>query len=136
MLDATIKLQNFAPLQRKLATMGAAAGKNAYANITIGYAAPYALFVHENLEARHPNGGQAKFLEQPMREMHDELMRAIVNSMRQRKGTEATEALYLATQMVGNRLLAASKALVPVDTGRLRASAFMTVRKGKARGMR
>jgi hypothetical protein len=23
----------------------------------------YAIFVHEDLEARHPNGGQAKFLE-------------------------------------------------------------------------
>jgi hypothetical protein len=32
--------------------------------ITFGDPEPYyAIFVHENLEARHPNGGQAKFLE-------------------------------------------------------------------------
>lgn len=28
-----------------------------------GPAAPYAIFVHENLTARHPRGGRAKFLE-------------------------------------------------------------------------
>jgi len=32
--------------------------------ITFGDPTPYyAIFVHENLEARHPNGGQSKFLE-------------------------------------------------------------------------
>lgn len=31
--------------------------------VPIGFSASYAVFVHENLEARHPNGGQAKFLE-------------------------------------------------------------------------
>lgn len=29
---------------------------------------PYAIFVHEDLEANHPNGGQAKFLESVLRE--------------------------------------------------------------------
>lgn len=31
--------------------------------ITFGIDLTYAIYVHENLEAQHPNGGQAKFLE-------------------------------------------------------------------------
>lgn len=37
--------------------------------VTIGYggaAAPYAVYVHERLDLNHPNGGQAKFLEEPV----------------------------------------------------------------------
>jgi hypothetical protein len=39
--------------------------------VTIGYggaAAPYAYYVHENLEANHPKGGKAKYLEDPSNE--------------------------------------------------------------------
>lgn len=42
--------------------------------VTIGYggaAAPYAVYVHERLDLNHPNGGQAKFLEQPVNEAAD-----------------------------------------------------------------
>ena len=46
--------------------------------IRVGYEASYALFVHENLEARHAPGKQAKFLETPLREKRDE-MAAIIN---------------------------------------------------------
>lgn len=38
-------------------------------SVTIGYggaAAPYAIYVHERLDLNHPNGGQAKFLEEPV----------------------------------------------------------------------
>lgn len=37
--------------------------------VTIGYggaAAPYAIYVHERMELNHPNGGQAKYLEEPV----------------------------------------------------------------------
>jgi hypothetical protein len=34
----------------------------------IFYTASYALFVHENLRARHKEGKQAKYLEQPLRQ--------------------------------------------------------------------
>ena len=34
----------------------------------IGYGAEYAYEQHENLEYRHPQGGQAKYLEQPLKE--------------------------------------------------------------------
>jgi hypothetical protein len=35
-------------------------------SLVMGYALYYAVYVHENLFARHPNGGKAKFLEDPM----------------------------------------------------------------------
>lgn len=35
-------------------------------NVEMGYTAPYAIYVHENLNARHAPGKQAKFLEQPL----------------------------------------------------------------------
>jgi hypothetical protein len=34
--------------------------------LAVGYSAPYAIYVHENLQAHHPIG-QAKFLETPAR---------------------------------------------------------------------
>lgn len=36
--------------------------------VIVGYGTDYAVFVHEDLEARHKPGKQAKFLEQPLRE--------------------------------------------------------------------
>lgn len=38
-------------------------------SVTIGYggaASGYAVYVHERLDLNHPNGGQAKFLEEPV----------------------------------------------------------------------
>ena len=46
--------------------------------IEIGYDAPYALYVHENLELQHPNGGMAKYLELPMELMLPDLQRNII----------------------------------------------------------
>lgn len=37
--------------------------------MTVGYAAEYAIYVHEDLDAAHNEGTKAKFLEQPAREM-------------------------------------------------------------------
>lgn len=127
-----VKLQNFAPLQKKLQTMATDAAKNIYANVTFGYGALYALFVHENLASFHPNG-QAKYLEQPMREMQRDIPKIIANSMRQQKDKLYADALHRATETVARRVFAASQALVPVKTGRLKASGFFNVRKGKAK---
>ena len=38
------------------------------AEAVVGYSLPYALRQHEELGYRHPKGGQAKFLEQPLLE--------------------------------------------------------------------
>jgi hypothetical protein len=37
-------------------------------SVRISYNTEYAIYVHEDLEAFHPNGGQAKYLEQPLRQ--------------------------------------------------------------------
>lgn len=50
--------------------------------VTVGYTAAYAVFVHENLEARHKKGKQAKFLEQPAREKRPEMAAIIEKEMR------------------------------------------------------
>lgn len=49
-------------------------GKNP--SVIVGYTEEYAIFVHENLEAHHPVG-QAKFLEQPLRENTDKYVEYI-----------------------------------------------------------
>lgn len=40
----------------------------------VRYDADYAIYVHENLEAQHPNGGQAKFLEDAFYEVMSEVI--------------------------------------------------------------
>lgn len=47
----------------------------------VAYKAPYALYVHEDLTANHPNGGQAKFLEQAMREAGVEVMGILAKAL-------------------------------------------------------
>lgn len=90
---------------------------------TVGYAAPYSLFVHENLEAHHEHG-QAKFLEQPARTMKDELAHSI------RGDAEHGLGLVVALENVAKKLLAASQELVPEDTGVLKASGYVKDSKG------
>ena len=51
--------------------------------ITLEYPTEYAVYVHENLEANHPNG-KAKFLEDPMMahlgDLPDTIGRAVMNA--------------------------------------------------------
>jgi len=90
-------------------------------DVTVGYQQPYAIYVHENLEARHPVG-QAKYLEQPMREMRRELLQYISSELRKKR------PLIDVLLEAGNSLLAASQELVPVDTGALKSSGFVEAR--------
>ena len=52
--------------------------------INVIYDTPYAARQHEDLTLNHPNGGQAKFLEQPLLQRTDELVMIIVNYVRSR----------------------------------------------------
>jgi hypothetical protein len=87
----------------------------------VGYAAPYAVFVHENVHARHPVG-QAKFLETAAREGVRPMAR-IVDKVMKRKGGRLYDAILETAQF----LLAESNKLVPVKTGFLRDSGFARV---------
>lgn len=51
-----------------------AEGKGFKTDVTVGYTQEYAVFVHENMDARHKPGKQAKFLEQPMNDKKDEML--------------------------------------------------------------
>lgn len=84
----------------------------------VGYTAAYAVRVHEDLEASHKTG-QAKFLEQPFRELQDVLWRTVAVAVK--AGKTPAQAFLLA----GLRLLRDSQKLVPVLTGNLRASGFV-----------
>lgn len=121
----------------------AKAQKDEGTSVVVGYTANYAVYVHENLQAVHgaafnakysaeidrgvehsrgPNQ-QAKFLEQPARELKQEFQRIIAVALR--GGHTIGEALLLC----GLRLQRESQRLVPVDTGNLRASAFTRVER-------
>lgn len=86
-------------------------------SVIVGYTANYALYVHENKEAKH-TAGQAKYLEQPARKLGHEL--AVIVRRAMAGGAKLLQALFLA----GLRLQRESQKLVPVDTGNLKGSAF------------
>lgn len=94
-------------------------GATARASVNVGYTQSYAVHVHENLDAFH-HVGQAKFLEQPARELagSGELGRIVSNAYVSHGGLG--DALVIG----GLRLQRASQQLVPIDTGALKASAF------------
>lgn len=87
-------------------------------SVIVGYTANYGLFVHENLEAKHKEGKQAKFLEQPARELRPVLAGLVRTAVL--NGAPLQQGLYIA----GLRLQRESQKLVPIDTGNLKGSAF------------
>ncbi len=115
------KVEGLNQLLAGLQAKAEGAGKGVKASV--GYAAPYALVVHEDMEARHTNG-VAKFLETPARTLQPVLAQIIAQALRE--GKTMAEAVLLAA----NRLKEESQLLVPVDTGNLRDSAFVRVEEG------
>lgn len=114
------KVKGIDKVQKALKALDQKTGKSA--SVIVGYTQEYAIHVHENLEAYHPVG-QAKYLEQPARELSSELGQLVKTLMRQ--GVAMVTALLLA----GLRLQRASQELVPVDTGALKNSAFTKVQE-------
>lgn len=93
--------------------------------VRVGYNAPYALVVHEDMEAHHDNG-QAKFLEQPARQNGKIYGQLVSDALKQ--GKTMRQALMSAA----TALKLDSQALCPVDTGALKQSAFIRVDIGQA----
>ena len=52
----------------------------------VGYETDYAIYVHEDLEARHKPGKQAKYLEQPLREHSDRLIGIVIKEINKETG--------------------------------------------------
>jgi deoxyribodipyrimidine photolyase len=89
----------------------------------VGYTAAYALYVHENKNAHHKEGQQAKFLEGPAREHREELREEWIRVYRR---TGSITQSNLGAALLLQRL---SQAVVPVDTGFLRSTAFTALEK-------
>lgn len=141
------KVINLQKVLRTLDKFKAKHGIQNTASVVVGYTASYALYVHENLQARHGEafnaaagerkrdvkgrfkkgqgrrgpGQQAKFLERPAREKQGEIAAKILAAMRRRT------PLLLALKVGGLFLQRESQKIVPVDTGNLKASAFTEI---------
>lgn len=132
-------------LVQKLKDKVTASVKGDNTSVIVGFSTGYAVFVHENLEALHgaaynaayadqiASGAmhdrgprqQAKYLEQPARELNNngELRRILTEGYK--RGLNLEQCLMLC----GLRIQRESQNLVPVDTGLLRSSAFTKVSK-------
>jgi hypothetical protein len=88
----------------------------------VEYTAPYAAYVHENLEVHH-NNGQAKYLEEPARAMGPALGKQAAELMRGGMRLEA------ACRICMLELLRASQELVPVRNGFLKRSGRVVVER-------
>lgn len=89
--------------------------------LNLGYAAPYATYVHENLAMQHPRGGQAKYLQEPARKYAQQIGKVIQRALRNKRG------LDVALVEGANYLLQKSLPLVPVDTGYLKSSHYIAL---------
>lgn len=46
-------------------------------DVGVGFGASYSLFVHENMTAKHPRGGESKFLEKALAEEQSDILKII-----------------------------------------------------------
>lgn len=123
-IKGSVKIEGMAKFLSALDDKIAEVGKDAHPAIAVGYSAPYAIFVHENLQARHPNG-QAKFLENAIKENETELAKFLEERLQ--KGDTLSKALFY----LGDKLARKSDAKVPVDTGFLKKSRYVKVVSGR-----
>lgn len=94
---------------------------NGYLHVKVVYDTPYVVYVHEDLTKYHEPPTKAKFLEQPARQLRQQMRDAAMKRLRQKK------SLHDALLAAGKILYDASQILVPVDTGRLKASGRIEV---------
>jgi hypothetical protein len=57
--------------------------------VALSFGTPYAAYIHEHMEFKHPDGGQAKFLETAILESRDAVAAAVAEAIR--KVTEGGE---------------------------------------------
>lgn len=122
-----MKIEGLTKLVAQLRSMAAKSIKDDNVSVSVGYTQQYAIFVHEDLTAAHAPGKQAKYLEQPARQLTNDGTLANIIKQAKQSGRTMAQGLLLA----GLRLQRDSQALVPVDTGALRASAFTRINQGE-----
>jgi hypothetical protein len=116
------KIENLNKLLSKLSQKQKEAVKASEASVTTGFTQNYAVHVHENMEAKH-NVGQAKFLEQPARELNNSGELSNIMTKALKRGATVEQGLLLD----GLRIQREAQKLTPVDTGALKASAFTSL---------
>lgn len=109
------QMEGFDKVRVNLAQRAVKYGKQ-LVHCRLTYEAPYAIYVHENLEAYH-RIGQAKYLEEPLRLYRADMQARIASELKAGKTLE--QALRLVLNILKNQ----SQKLVPVDTGFLKSSA-------------
>lgn len=132
-----VRVYHTKKLEATFKALSKKAQNDASQRIVVGYSAPYAMYVHEAVgmvlqglprASGHghywdPQGqAQAKFLEQPSRQYAKSIGEYITAQVR--KKIPLVDALLSA----GKILLKESQRLVPVDTGRLKASGFVKIK--------
>lgn len=87
LLEAGLKVQRVAQQRTPVDTgnlkNSAYTRKDGKLRVAIGFGAAYAIFVHEDLEARHETG-QAKFLESALRDNRDAILKILQTRARVR----------------------------------------------------
>lgn len=80
----------------------------------------YALAQHENLSYRHPRGGQAEFLRQPLLDRHGDYLQKIADAL---LDGGAADAMADAMEDLSGQV----ERLAPIELGNLRQSGHPTV---------
>lgn len=117
--NTSVKMEGFGKVSSRFKAMTLKGRKRL--TVKVGFATPYAARIHEDLEMYHNPPTQAKYLEQPLRELQDAMGEVVVQNLINK------ESLETALIRAGNLLLEAALPLVPIDTGRLRRSGYVKV---------
>lgn len=104
-------------LRSKLKSMAKKYGTTNGVSVVVGYSAEYAIYVHEDLQANHPRGGEAQFLAKAAKAMNSQIPSLV------RKYVKNGVHLISALTIIGLKIQRDSQKLVPVDTGNLKGSA-------------
>jgi hypothetical protein len=121
-----VQMRAIIEVQKLIAQLRAKAAKSIKddnASVVVGYSTGYALYVHENLQAHHAPGKEAKYLEGPARRLADDGTLTDLTAQALVHGKTMAQGLLAA----GLRLQRESQEIVPVDTGQLKNSAFTVV---------
>jgi hypothetical protein len=120
-----IKLEGTRKFSKTIKRLKLKVRKTVNSRVSVGFSQRYALFVHEDLTAKHPRGGQAKFLETPSRQLGPQLSNII------RQVVQSGNTLLEGQLAAGEVLLNAATDLTPIDTGALRLSGFVSDSKNE-----
>jgi hypothetical protein len=110
---------NISRLIRRLREQLAKDSKENKGTVVVGYTMNYAIYVHEDPNAKHAEGKSWRYLATPAH-----ALRLFEFPRLARETFIRTGSVLKAILVCGLRLQRASQEIVPIDTGALRASAF------------